>query len=171
MGKNASLTKEQRSRLLENIESQVDELHAQNRERIKYANEMGLGVNVPMVQLSSMVQALVGWIAPSEYQRARFMLDVERAIENALSDDSLGIAKERIDKEAEERAKLEREIALAGRGVRESGLLVPESAATPAVVLGEAGQLHVVPEPPDKGADQTIRPPASPASPLAPPAR
>ncbi len=162
MGKgNKNLTTEQRSRLLEHVMDQVDELAAANQARMKELTELGIGVS-PITQLAAMVQALVGWVAPTEYQRARFMLDVERAMENALSDENVGIAKEQMDAAAEERDRMAREMALAEQGRRESGLYVPESASTPAVVLGATGELAVVPEPPENAASGAIRPPAPP---------
>lgn len=160
MGK-ANLTREQKSRLLEAVEAQTDDLRAQNEEREKYLATLGMGVS-PLTRLAAMVEACVRWTAPTEYQRARFDLDVERCLENAMSDENVGVAKGQMQEAQDERERMAREMALAEQGRRESGLYVPESAAAPLVAPSAGPVPAVVPEPSTIPTDQTIRPPSPP---------
>lgn len=146
MGK-ANLTREQKSRLLESTEAQTDELRAQNKAREKYLATQGMGVS-PLTRLAAMVEACVGWVAPTQYQRARFDLDVERCLENAMSDENVGVAKDQMQEAGEERERLAREMALVEQGRRESGLYVPPGDAAPLVVPSATPQPDVI-RPPD----------------------
>lgn len=144
MGKQprGQLTERQRERLVEAVHRETAALEAQNHARIDELRGEGLGVS-PISLLAAQVEALVHWVAPTEYARARFDRDVQVALSVALDEGNVGKAREQMDeahaKAAAERAAME----AAAKGRTESGLYVPDEAASKMEVT--PGDLKIVP--------------------------
>jgi len=140
-----NLTREQKSRLVESINDETDALTAQNSARVAELAEQGLGVS-PITMLAAQVEALIHWTAPSEYARARFDRDVQLEIAKALDEGNVEQAKEQMSAAQEKAEKQRAAMEAAAKGRRESGLYVPESAATPVAVIGADGSVEIAPE-------------------------
>lgn len=137
------LTESQRSRLVEGVHAETDQLAAQNDARIKELAREGLGVS-PISILAAQIEALIHWTAPTEYARARFDRDVQMALAVSLDEGNVGRAREQMGEAQAKAAEMQAQMQAAEQGRRESGLYVPESVKSKVEVTPK-GEMKVVP--------------------------